>query len=86
MSRDAIDFQALSQKRKDWIRLSKENKFDFDSILAGLYNDPSHFVYELLQNAEDEGAKTVVFNLYDDRLDIFHDGEDFDAKDIDAIC
>ncbi|MCP4368151.1 MAG: DUF3883 domain-containing protein [Deltaproteobacteria bacterium] len=82
---EKLDFQGLIQKREDWVRLSKENNFDFDSILAGLYNDPSHFVYEILQNAEDEGAKIVEFKLYDDRLDIFHDGEDFNAQDIDAI-
>lgn len=50
-------FDELVEKRKKWGESSKENRFDFESILAGLYNDPSHFIYELLQNAEDEGAK-----------------------------
>jgi len=36
------EFERLVENRKDWVRSSKENKFDFDSILAGLYNDPSH--------------------------------------------
>lgn len=35
------EFERLIEKRKDGVRSSKENKFDFDSILAGLYNDPS---------------------------------------------
>lgn len=35
-------FAKLIDKRKEWVWLSKENKFDFDSIPAGLYNDPSH--------------------------------------------
>jgi hypothetical protein len=38
-------------------RVLKRHNFDFNTILAGLYADPSHFIYELLQNAEDEGAK-----------------------------
>lgn len=80
-----LDFQDLIRKREDWVRVSKENKFDFDSLLAGLYNDPSHFIFEILQNAEDAAAKTVKFELHDDRLEIFHNGKDFDADDINAI-
>ena len=75
----------LIDKRKKWVKSSKENKFDFDSILAGLYNDPSHFIYEILQNAEDEGAKEVRFEIFEDRLDIYHDGKDFDIEDIDGV-
>src|SRR3990172_4984428 len=79
------DFERLIEKRKDWVRSSKENKFDFDSILAGLYNDPSHFIYEILQNAEDAHAKEVRFELFEGRLDVYHDGKDFDLKDIDGV-
>jgi hypothetical protein len=81
----AKEFEKLIEKRKDWVRSSKENKFDFDSILAGLYNDPSHFIYEILQNAEDEGAKEVRFELFEDRLDVYHNGKDFDLEDIDGV-
>src|SRR4030042_6960352 len=79
------EFEKLIEKRKDWVRASKENKFDFDSLLAGLYNDPSHFIYEILQNAEDEGAKEVRFELFEDRLDVYHNGKDFDLEDIDGV-
>jgi len=79
------EFKRLIEKRKDWVRSSKENKFNFDSILAGLYNDPSHFIYEILQNAEDEGAKEVRFELLEDRLDVYHNGKDFDLEDIDGV-
>jgi len=75
----------LINKRKKWVESSKENKFDFDSILAGLYHDPSHFIYEILQNAEDEGAKEVRFELFEDRLDIYHNGKDFNLEDIDGV-
>lgn len=80
-----LELEKLIEKRKDWVRSSKENKFVFDSILAGLYNDPSHFIYEILQNAEDAGAKKVRFELFEDRLDIYHDGIDFVFKDIDGV-
>jgi len=78
-------FDELVKKRKKWVASSKENKFDFESILAGLYNDPSHFIYELLQNAEDEGAKEAKFDLFKDRLDFYHNGKDFDINDIEGV-
>ena len=79
------ELEELIRKRQDWVRSSKENHFDFDSILAGLYTDPSHFIYELLQNAEDEGAKEIKFELFEDRLDVYHNGKDFDLQDIDGV-
>ena len=79
------EFERLIEKRKDWVRSSRENNFDFDSILAGLYNDPSHFIYELLQKAEDEGAKEISFKLYQDKLGVYHNGKDFDLEDIDGV-
>ncbi|MFA7691181.1 MAG: hypothetical protein WCY18_08880, partial [Methanofastidiosum sp.] len=78
-------FEELIIKRKDWVRSSRENNFDVDSILVGLYTDPSHFIYELLQNAEDEGAKEIRFELFKDRLDVYHNGKDFDLQDIDGV-
>jgi len=79
------ELERLIEKRKDWVRSSKENKFDFDSILAGSYDDPSHFIYEILQNAEDEGAKKVEFKLFENILDVYHNGKDFDLNDIDGV-
>ena len=81
------EFKELIKKRKDWVISSRDNKFDFDNILSGLYNDPSHFIYEILQNAEDQsvGAKKVKFELFEDRLDIYHNGKDFDFQDIDGV-
>ena len=79
------NFERLITKRQQWVQSSVENNFDFDSILAGIYNDPSHFVYEVLQNAEDAGAKEISFSLFKDRLEIVHDGKDFDFNDVDGI-
>ena len=75
----------LIDKRWNWVRISKVNAFDFDSILAGPYNDPSLFIYEILQNAEDAHARRVEFRLFPDRLDIEHIGIDFDFRDIDGV-
>jgi len=55
-------------------------------LLAGLYSDKAHFIYELLQNAEDAGATTVSFELEPDKLRFIHDGTDrFSLADIVAI-
>ena len=79
------DIDDLIEKRRNWVKVSKANAFDFDSILAGLYNDPSHFIYEILQNAEDAHAKRVEFRLFSDMLDVEHNGIDFDFRDIDGV-
>lgn len=78
-------FLNLIEIRSKWVESSRENKFDFDSILAGLYADPSHFVDELPQNAEDESATEIRFELFEDRLDVFHNGKDFDLADIEGV-
>ncbi len=79
-------FKELIRKRKNWVKSSKENNFDFDNILSGIYNDPSHFIFEILQNAEDAGATSINFKLFDDKLEISHNSKhDFDFPDVDGI-
>ena len=51
-----------------------------------LYTDRSHFVYELLQNAEDAQAKSIKFVQYPDRLEVLHDGRPFTAKNLQGLC
>lgn len=55
-------------------------------LLAGLYSDKAHFIYELLQNAEDAHASSVSFHVKEDCLVFSHDGtKDFSLADIVAI-
>lgn len=55
-------------------------------FLTQLYPDRAHFLYELLQNAEDAGATNVRFELTGDRLIFAHDGTRlFTLDDIDSI-
>lgn len=56
------------------------------SLLVGLYTERTHFILELLQNAEDAGATRVRFDLHADRLEVWHDGRLFDADDVRGIC
>ena len=41
-------------------------------ILVDQYSDRTHFIFELIQNAEDAGATYVAFSLYQDRLILCH--------------
>lgn len=56
------------------------------SFLGRLYTDRTHFVFELLQNAEDAGASRALFQLSDLHLKVLHDGRPFNEKDVRGIC
>ena len=51
-----------------------------------LYTDKSHFVYELLQNAEDAEATSIRFIQYPDRLEVLHDGKPFTSANLQGLC
>ena len=51
-----------------------------------LYTDKSHFVYELLQNAEDSEAKSIRFIQFADRLEVLHDGKPFTMANLEGLC
>jgi Fic family protein len=44
------------------------------AFFGKLYAERTHFIFELLQNAEDAGAKEVLFRLLPDHLDVLHNG------------
>lgn len=74
----------------DFIRKENIRKYGEESrhlaFLGRLYSDRTHFVYELLQNAEDKDATRIQIVLYRDRLELLHDGTPFDEADICGIC
>ena len=63
-------------------------------LLANRYDDRTHFIYELLQNAEDalagrEGrreSRAVSFDLNPHRLRVSHYGVPFGANDLAGLC
>ena len=54
--------------------------------LVELYSDRIHFIYELLQNAEDAGANIICFKQLEDRLEVMHDGFPFSQSNLQSIC
>jgi hypothetical protein len=51
-------------------------------IVEDLYPDRAHFIYELLQNAEDKGATKASFALTKGSIRFEHDGAPFSKSDI----
>lgn len=81
-------FEELSVRRRAYVEAARDNGFEqgLRKLLADLYPDNAHFIYELLQNAEDAGAREVIFDLKADGLQVKHDGPRlFDLRDIESI-
>ena len=84
----------------DAIRACNERLYGTDvgrygkSLLTDLYDDRTHFIYELLQNAEDAlrrrndepQSRTVRFELSEYALRVSHYGKLFDRQDVESIC
>jgi len=64
------------------------------SYFADIYSTRTHFIYEILQNAEDALLRRsdyslggyVDFRLFEDRLEIRHNGAPFSQQDVIGIC
>jgi hypothetical protein len=64
------------------------------SYFADIYSTRTHFIFEILQNAEDALSRRLLsspsgyvgFHLHQDRLEIYHNGKPFDDRDIVGIC
>ena len=82
------------------IRIENERRYGTDigrigqMLLADRYDDRTHFIFELLQNAEDAlarrkgwtGSRAVRFTLHPDVLHFSHYGKLFDDPDVRGIC
>ena len=88
----ACDYQA--------IRRDNERRYGTDigrigpMLLANRYDDRAHFIFELLQNAEDalarrdgwQGSRAVTFHLTGKALRVSHFGLPFNELDVRGIC
>ena len=90
-SNDPFKEQRLEEiraKRTSYVEAAQDNNFTdgLKNLLTRLYPDNAHFVYELLQNAEDAQATRVDFVLQEDCLYFLHDGtREFSIDDVDSI-
>ena len=76
----------------DYEKIRDENiaRYGWDTavldLLGQLYSERTHFLFELIQNAEDAGATEVAFDLFEDRLELRHDGRPFTEADVRGVC
>lgn len=56
------------------------------ALLGDLYSERTHFIFELLQNAEDAKATRVQFRLGKESLELCHNGRVFTPEDVRGIA
>lgn len=82
----SVEFQRLVERRRKFVEGVDANRGEINlDIFEDFYPDKAHFVYEILQNAEDAGATCVAFTLTPDRLVCEHNGRAFTLADVTSI-
>lgn len=71
----------VRSERVDLARVLKKHP-GIRRIVEELYPDSAHFIFELLQNAEDTGSTEVAFVLTNEGLSFEHNGAPFTESDI----
>ncbi|MCL6579572.1 MAG: DUF3883 domain-containing protein, partial [Candidatus Bathyarchaeota archaeon] len=68
----------------------KQKSPDLDRALEliskELYGEKTHYVLELIQNAEDEEASGISFTILGDEVKVWNNGEAFTPEDVESIC
>ena len=88
----ASNYDLICEENRE--RYGAEGAQKSGSLAAGLYDDRTHFIFELLQNAEDalgrrgvwHGPRKVTFTLAPARLTLSHFGKPFDEADVRSVC
>ena len=77
-------FEKLTNDRKESAAmLEKASMRGLKTSVVEKYSDQAHFIYELIQNADDVGATEVRLELFDDKLVFIHNGSrHFNVSDI----
>jgi hypothetical protein len=86
------NYEAICEENRR--RYGTEGAQKSGGLAAGLYDNRTHFIFELLQNAEDalgrrgvwEGPRKVTFALTPTRLALSHFGKPFDEPDVRSVC
>lgn len=73
--------------RQRWIQLEGDPELAGPwKQLFGQVQSPRHVVSELLQNADDAGARRVRVSMSDGQFVFEHDGKDFDDEEFASLC
>ena len=74
------------RKEKERYRGDKDKENLLRMVTESAYSEETHYVLELIQNAEDEGSGTIAFTIRNDSILVENDGEPFSADDVFSIC
>lgn len=88
----AVDYEAICTENRK--RYGTDIARIGPMLLADRYDDRTHFIFELLQNAEDAlskrhlwtGSRSVSFSLTQETMTLSHFGRPFNEKDVRGIC
>lgn len=88
----ASNYEAICEENRESYGTKGAQKSG--QLAAGLYDDRTHFIFELLQNAEDalgrrgewHGSRKVAFTLSPTCLMLSHFGKPFDEADVRSVC
>lgn len=88
----ASNYEAICEENRQ--RYGTEGAQKSGGLAAGLYDDRTHFIFELLQNAEDalgrrvdwHGPRKIKFELTSTSLALSHFGRPFDEADVRSVC
>ena len=72
----------------DIIQSQDENEIrnNLFKTIVDMYSDKIHFIYELIQNAEDAKASTIIFKQFANRLEVLHNGTPFTRSNLKSLC
>lgn len=88
-----IDIQKISTQIEN--TQEQQLQIALKMLFQDNYTERTHFIFELLQNAEDAlerrssqwtGSRTIKFCLINDKLIVSHFGDPFNEKDVLGIC
>ena len=68
-------FETLAAESRNAANAVAKRNWQIWDFIAKHYSEKAHFLYELIQNADDAEAETIRFELYEDRLVFRHNGK-----------
>ena len=74
-------------RRKKEAERNPELEYLLTLISKELYGgEKTHYILELIQNADDEGSTGLSFTEYIDRMEVWNNGNAFTPEDVENIC
>ena len=69
----------------DYNEIGQNPRINYREIFTP-YSDKTHFIYELVQNADDNKSQSIELQLYENELLVWNDGCQFREEDVRSIC